>query len=220
MRITFNFSPNEDFEDTQLVKDFYWRRASDDWTGLVSEPVQIKWKKGKDLTHGLTDMAWNLFEARKKTGNSRNTGLPEYTKLKKACESWNVRNTSFFTWFGWCSDRRYVSAEESREANEEFAKKKASEPKEEDEPDVEVEYDDDDEVEATDDGEDLTLSIADELWPQAIKFFTSSHDSDEISEDFEDEMSDLDDEGPVDIRALVSKSSKDADGPPAKKQKK
>ncbi|QIX01479.1 hypothetical protein AMS68_006996 [Peltaster fructicola] len=221
LRIAFNFKANDQFEDTQLVKDFHWRRASDGWTGLVSEPVRVQWKSGNDLSHGLTEMAYKLFEARKKGGDMTNRKLPEYNKLKKEIESWNARNTSFFTWFAWVSDRRYVSAEESAKANKEFdelkEKRKNGEKVDMPEPNEEdIGANDDSEVEAMEDGEDLAISIADELWPNAIKYFTQAQELDDMSEmDFEEDDED-DEDTPVDIRSLVQRD----DGPPSKKQKK
>lgn len=221
LRIAFKFETNDQFEDSELVKDFWWRRASDGWSGLVSEPVRIRWKSGKDLSHGLTELAYKLFEARKKSGDLLNKNVPEYNKLRKEIESWNARNTSFFTWFGWVSDRRYVSAEESEKANKGFnelkEKRKNGEKVELPEPqEEEADANDDSEVEVMNDGEDLAISIADELWPNAIKFFTQAQEMDDLSEmDFEDDDED-DEDGPVDIRSLVQRD----DGPPSKKQKK
>ena len=54
--LKFGFTENEYFEDKVLEKKF-WFRKTKDWQGFVSEPVKINWKKGKDLTDGLTDAA-------------------------------------------------------------------------------------------------------------------------------------------------------------------
>lgn len=230
LRIRFAFKPNDDFEDRELVKDFWWRRARDGWTGLVSEPVRIRWKPGRDLTRGLSDRACELFAARRKTGDMTSRGLPEYTALRKEVESWNARNTSFFTWFGWVSDRRFVSAEESDEANRKFGElkerrkrgDKAEMPEHRDE---DMEGNDDTEVEAMDAGEDLAICIAEELWPSAIRYFTEAQESEDMSElDFEEDEDEEDDDGlPVDIRSLVQPQSKgrpQGGAPPAKRQKK
>lgn len=236
--LKFEFSADEDgknFEDTVLEKHFHYRRATDGWAGLVSEPVKVHWKKGKDLTNGLNDMALALWEARSKAGDMTKQDLPEFAALKKKVESWNGLNTSFFTLFGWVSGRRYVSAEESEKANKEIAEKKdrrkkgeksseGDEPTEEDE----VEEKDDQDVEAHEAGEELAISIADDLWPGAIKYFTQAQEMEEMSDvDFEeddmDEDEDDDDEDgePLDIRALVESKGKKREscGPPAKKQK-
>ncbi|KAK3047834.1 hypothetical protein LTR09_010809 [Extremus antarcticus] len=216
--VKFEFKPNDDFEDTELEKTFSYRRARDGWTGLVSEPVKVHWKKGKDLTEGLTDGAVALFEARTKIGDMTATGLPEYTALKKKVDKWNGSNTSFFTWFGWVSQRRWVSAEESEKAVEEYKqgkerRKTRSETKEVEAEIAEAAEDDEEEDEFDDEavevhqmGEELAISFAEELWPSAIKFFTQAQE-DEISEpDFEDdddEEDDRDGDEPVDFRALV-----------------
>ncbi|KAM3417564.1 Protein SET [Cercospora zeina] len=237
--ITFEFKENEAFDDEVLEKKFWYRRASDGWVGLVSEPVKIQWKKGQDMTEGLTDAAVALFEARKKTGDMMNKGLPEYTALKKKTEHSNGQNTSFFSWFGFVSSRRWVSAEEAEKAEKEHqARLEARKRGEKVEMPEEEEDDDDNEdgegmygdqaVEVFDNGDDLATTLAEEIWPNAIKYFTQAQEMDdaELSEmDFEDMDEDGDDEPAVDIRSLVAdkggKSKRQSDaGPPAKKQKK
>jgi hypothetical protein len=244
--VKFEFKPNEDFEDTVLEKTFYHRRARDGWTGLVSEPVKIRWKEGKDLTEGLTDGAVALWEARKKIGDMTATGLPEYTDLKKRVEDWNGMNTSFFTWFGWVSSRRWVSEEESTEANEKYQKirelrrtapSEVKQPVSEGLPKAEEDLDgqeaefDDEVVEVHEAGEELAIAFAEDLWPNAIKYFTQAQEVEEMSDvDFEDdEDEDSAEEGedqPVDIRALVQegkgrgRESLGNGGPPSKKVKK
>lgn len=234
--VRFEFAPNDFFKDTVLEKTFHWRRASDGWTGLVSEPVPVQWKEGKDLSEGLNGMAVKLFEARKKAGDFLKKDLPEYEALAKKLESANAINTSFFTWFGFVSGRRYVTAEESEKAEAEYAAKKAKgeagkaeEADEEDEDDEDEDKDDDSIVEVHEEGEQLAISFAEDLWPGAIKYFTQAQGMDEMSDiDFEEmDVEDESDDGegePVDIRALVGgKGDRKASGsgaPAAKKQKK
>ena len=241
LRIKFTFTPNDDFEDTELEKTLWYRRASDGWTGLVSEPVPIRWKKSKDLTEGLVDGAVALWKARKKTDDMMNRSLPEYTALRKKVEHLNGSNTSFFTWFGWVSGRRWVSAEESERANKEHQARKEArkqgekvqtlEPDEDDNDEDGAGANDDSEVEVHEAGEDLAISFAEDVWPNAIKFFTQAMEMEEMSEaDFEDD-DDLDDEEdiefgdgqPIDIRSLVQdrtrKRTNDGDGPSKKKKK-
>ncbi|KAF2718975.1 hypothetical protein K431DRAFT_287153 [Polychaeton citri CBS 116435] len=233
LRFRFEFQPNEDFEDTVLEKSFWYRRAKDGYSGLVSEPVKIHWKKGKDLTQGLSDMAVALFEARKKAGDMTSKSVSEYAPLREKVEHWNGSNTSFFTWFGWVSDRRWISAEESEQANkkEEEKKKQRKEGQtvgEEEPSDEDLDEEDDQDVEVHEAGEQIAVTLAEEIWPKAIEFFTGAQEDEELSElDFEEDDEDMEDEdGPVDIRALVgdqgSKKSKRESGgaPPSKKQKK
>ncbi|USW50915.1 Putative nucleosome assembly protein (NAP) [Septoria linicola] len=233
--ITLDFKENDFFTDSSLSKKFWYRRAQDGWVGLVSEPVKINWKKGQDPTEGLVDGAHALFEARKKTGDMASKGLPEYTALKKKTEHSNGQNTSFFSWFGFVSSRRWVSAEEAKKADAEHTSRlearkrgeKVEVPEEED--DEEDEDNGDQAVEVFDNGDDLATTLAEEIWPNAIKYFTQAQEmgDEELSElDFEDMEEDDDgDDEPVDIRALVAdkggKSKRQSDaGPPAKKQKK
>ncbi|CAK3933539.1 related to phosphatase 2a inhibitor [Lecanosticta acicola] len=244
LSIRFEFKPNDFFEETVLEKHFSYRRAKDGWAGLVSEPVKITWKKGQDLTEGLVEDARKLFEARKGKGDMLARDLPEYQRLKKQVEHLNGAGTSFFTWFGFVSGRRWVSAEESEEANREHQQKKQKEEgkakkqdeKEDEDGEAEEEDDDDDkeddsDVEVHEAGEELATFLAEDLWPNAIKFFTSAQEIEEMSDiDFEEmdedegEEEDDDDNEPVDIRALVSEKGgrkRDSDvGPPKKKAKK
>ena len=232
LNIKFEFKPNDDFEETVLEKTFWYRRAADGWAGLVSEPVRITWKHDNDLTQGLTDLSAALFEARTKLGDMTAKGLPEYTALKKKVENWNGMNTSFFTWFGWVSGRRWVSAEESEKATEVYAETKAKRragEKVEVPEEPESEELDDEAVEVHEAGEELAISFAEDLWPNAIKLFTQAQEIEDISDaDFEDDDMDEDaeegDEQPVDIRALVQDKgdktrSRNSGGPPSKKRK-
>ena len=226
----FEFKKNNWFEDRVLEKRVWYRRAKDGWAGLVSEPVKIHWKYGRDLTEGLTDDAVALFEARKKAGDMMKQDLPEYTTLTRKVESWNGANTSFFTWFGWVSARRYVGAEESEQAVKDAAERqrKREQGEKVDEPtSLEPVTDEDAEVHPA--GEELALGLTEELWPAASKLFIQAQEvvDDEDMSDFEEEFAekgDYDDgeEEPVDIRSLVKGREKQDEngGPPKKKQKK
>ncbi|KAF2773995.1 nucleosome assembly protein family [Teratosphaeria nubilosa] len=204
LRITFTFAANPYFDETLLDKTFHYRRASDDWTGLVSEPVKITWKKGMDLTDGMSDMVRQLWHARKKAGEMRSKTLPEYAALEKKMES--VTESSFFNWFGWKAQGEALEEVEDEDVSDEY----------------------DQTVEVHPDGEGLAVSLAEELWPGAIRLFMQAQqDDEELSEaDFEDSDDEEDGEDePVDIRALVGKgrgreSVGSAAAPPTKKQKK
>lgn len=168
------------------------------WEGLVSEPVRIAWKDGADPTKGLLDAVCDLTEAEKKTQeknghritDEERTALPEFEKLVTAIESskGEMENNegegdddsvippmfSFFNWFGYRG--RDITAEESAstEKDEEAYWQKAKENKE---PAEEENDDDDDEEDALADaeifpgGEDLAISLADDVWQNAIKLY-------------------------------------------------
>ncbi|TKA73238.1 hypothetical protein B0A55_06056 [Friedmanniomyces simplex] len=238
LRIRLEFSPNDVFSDEALEKTFWYRRARDGWTGLVSEPVRIHWRKGKDATEGLTDGAVALFEAREKAGDMRAKGLAEYAALGKKVEHWNGANTSFFTWFGYVSGRRYISAEESEAATAEYRRRRDAR-KHGEQVDVETaggsedqddeEAEDDQAVEVHEAGEELAVAFAEDLWPDAIKLFTQAQEMGEMSDpEFEEDDGEEDDDGSeeevVDIRSLVQSTgkakSRDSSGPPAAKRAK
>ncbi|KAG9376984.1 nap family protein [Pyrenophora tritici-repentis] len=124
--LKLGFSDNEYFEDKVLEKKF-WFRKTKDWQGLVSEPVKINWKKGKDLTGGLTDAAYKLGELRKKLGADTASGAArkeeakskEYKKLAQLIETATDASVSFFGLFSFVSGYRWVSAEESAQVTKE-----------------------------------------------------------------------------------------------------
>ncbi|KAF2827060.1 NAP family protein [Ophiobolus disseminans] len=241
--LKFGFSDNEYFEDRVLEKKFWFRKAKD-WTGIVSEPVLIHWKKGKDLTGGLTDAAYNLFEARKKLGTDtsdgkarkRETQLPEHKILAHKIEKSLESSISFFGLFAFVSGYRWVSAEESqkvtREAKEKLekvqqgVKMEGSEDEDDDSPEEHHQ-----EVEVFAGGDEVVTIIVEDMWPNAIKYYKSTWDEEEDDEDLselevsesemmmdhEDDESDTDTK--VDIRALVGKGRKSDQSPPAKKQR-
>ncbi|XPS80663.1 hypothetical protein M3J09_012613 [Ascochyta lentis] len=228
--LKFGFSENEYFEDKTLEKKF-WYRHTKDWDGLVSEPVKINWKKGKDLTQGLTDAAVKLAEARKKTSDrKKEVTLPEYKDLAKKIETATEASVSFFGLFAFVSGYRWVSAEESEEAvkkdKEQLAKIRAGESIEEEEDEDDDDPQDYQETEVFPGGDEVATIIAEDMWPNALRYFKQQFEDD--GEEFDDEdLSELDvdmdedDESDeeVDIRALVGKGKKD-DAPPAKKQRK
>lgn len=226
----FEFGENKWFEDRVLEKRIWYRHAKDGWAGLVSEPVKIHWKGGMDLTEGLTDDAIALFEARKKSGDMMKRDLPQYRGLVEKIEEWNGANTSFFTWFGWVSSRRYVESEESEQAAKDAAERRRKREQGEkiDDPSSDEPVTDED-AEVHPSGEELALALAEELWPTATKLFTQAQEiaDDDMSEaDFEDQDAeegdeDDDDDDKVDIRSLVKDKNKHEGngGPPKKKQK-
>jgi len=178
--IRLEFSENDVFEDTVLEKKFWHRRAKDGWTGLVSEPVNIRWKKGKDLTNGLLGLVCKIWEEEQKQGQGANDTESEDRKLlKKKIQTTGLGGLSFFAWFGYIGRR--VSAEENKAAvakEKERRKLRAAgkevPPEYEDESmDEEDDEDDEDDLETFQDGDELAICIAEDLWPGALKYFSA-----------------------------------------------
>nr|EAQ71624.1 hypothetical protein MGCH7_ch7g1031 [Pyricularia oryzae 70-15] len=126
----FHFKDNDWIADKVLEKHFHYRYAKDGTAGLVSEPVKINWKAGKDLTQGLTDAAYNLWvaqkgnaaqEARRRARQGRPQGpatraakqLPEYKALAAMLEDADKAEgaISFFNFFSYRG--RWISEAES-----------------------------------------------------------------------------------------------------------
>ena len=179
--VKFGFGSNEYFEDKVLEKKFWFRRAYEGWMGLVSEPVKIHWKKGKDLTGGLTDAAVKLWDAKKKVAGTANgnakakdSNLPEYQALTKKIEQNEETSLSFFAWFGFVSSWRYVSAEESEAATAAELERREQRRKGQNmDEEPEESGDDHQQTEVYPPGEEIATIIAEDLWPQAIKYYST-----------------------------------------------
>ena len=188
VNLTFTFDKNDWFRDQVLEKRFWHRRSKDGWTGLVSEPVKIHWKVGKDLTDGLLDMAVGVWEDEAHgVGKSKNQDA-----LVERMERMPMDAVSFFAWFGYRG--RKVSAHESQEAIREEAERKAKaghgktngdDENEENEPQPDLRStlektiateDDPDDGELSYEifprGEELAIALSDDLYPGAIKYFS------------------------------------------------
>jgi hypothetical protein len=168
-----------------VLEKKFWFRKSEDWAGLVSEPVKVHWKKGKDLTGGLTDAAYKFGEARKKlaadssdmAARKKETQLPEYKQLSEKIETSLESSISFFGLFAFVSGYRWVSAEESEKVEKEDKAKldkiKRGE-KIEDDDDEEEDTQDYQEIEVFPGGDEIVTIIAEDMWPNAIKYYSKS----------------------------------------------
>ncbi|KAI8947956.1 nucleosome assembly protein [Xylaria longipes] len=231
--VKLEFAENEYFEDKVLEKKFWYRRSKNGYAGLVSEPVPIKWKTGKDLTQGLLDLTVKVWEQDKKQGQAngaskdkKKTKPEDWTADQKALrekiDTFGLGGVSFFCWFGYRGED--ISAEESATAVQEDKKRRAdkSEGKEPEMNEAEEDEDDDDEgddeydplaLEIFPDGDDLAVAFSEDLWPSAIKYFTQAQEADAISDfDFEEDDEEMDE----------GEGENDDDGdeaPPLKKRK-
>jgi hypothetical protein len=179
--LSFQFDENIYFENTVIEKKFWYRRAKDGWTGLVSEPVPINWKKGQDVTNGISAAAVDLWEAKKNAPTKDPKTFPEYATLVKKVDMAEAdAQMSFFTLFSFVSDHSpFVSAEESASANAaEHDRRERRRKGGKVEPPSEAEDDEDEEFDETlqihPDGETLATLIAEDLWPRASKYFCKS----------------------------------------------
>ncbi|KAF4120222.1 Nucleosome assembly protein (NAP) [Geosmithia morbida] len=193
--IRFEFSENEYFEDRTLEKKFRWRYAKDGWAGLISEPVPIKWKEGKDLTNGMLDLVCKVYQEDQASAKpNEETELKK--ELKKQMDNTGLDGLSFFAWFGFRG--RNISDDEHKEAlkKEEERRKARKEGKKIDEEDMEDDDDDDEyEWEIFPTADDLAVCIAEDLYPSAIKYFLAAQEQDGLSDlDFEDDEEDSDEE--------------------------
>ncbi|KAI1840407.1 hypothetical protein JX265_007169 [Neoarthrinium moseri] len=211
--INFHFKENEWFSDSVLSKTLYYRHGKDRSAGLVSEPIKINWKAGKDLTEGLTDAAYALWATQKQNASQQLDGalagdarkardaaakeLPEYKNVVKLLGEKVNGAISFFNFFSYRG--RWTSAQENAEARAEVKARRAAAlaGKDEEEEDEDEDFDEldfaEEDVETFPPGHDVAVSIADDIWPNAIDYFLAdSIDSDLEIDDEDDEDEDED----------------------------
>jgi len=218
--IRFEFAENEYFEEFVIEKKFWYRRSRNNWAGLVSEPVNITWKEGKDLTEGLLGLAkavWDEEQAERANGAKTKGKAPteKQKALRAKIDAIGLGGLSFFAWFGYRGER--ITAEESRIATQEEKDRRqrrasgeevaSPNPDEEDEEDE----DDDESLEIFPNGDQLALAISDDLWPSAIKYFVQAQE--------DDQLSDVDFESDAEIEDASLPPSDDEDERPAKKRR-
>lgn len=212
--IRFHFSDNDWIADSVLEKTFFYRYGKDGSAGLVSEPIRVNWKAGKDLTQGLTDAAYNFWAAQKQNPSQQLDGvlvgdarkardaqareLPEYKALSELLEKATSGAISFFNFFSYRG--RWTSAAESAEAKAELlAKRQAALNGGSLDSDDEDEDDDEDfpeeDVETFPAGHECAVAIAEDIYPSAIDYFLADTiDSDDELDGVEIDNTDDDDD--------------------------
>ncbi|KAL2889527.1 putative nucleosome assembly protein C36B7.08c [Ceratocystis lukuohia] len=199
IKFTFEFRENEYFNNTIIEKKFYFRYGKGDWSGFVSEPVTIDWKEGKDLTEGMLDLAKKVYDddmACEAAGTAKSdTPTDNEKKLIAKLENSAAGGVSFFAWFGY-RGRRVTDAEHKEQKSILAARRAGNAPKKtEDEKKEDEEEDEDDDDDHEYDifvgGADLAICLADDLFPNAIKYFTQAHELENMSDSgFETEEED------------------------------
>lgn len=205
--IRFHFSENEWIADSVLEKTFFYRYGKDGSAGLVSEPVRVNWKPGKDLTEGLTDAAYNFWAAQKQdpaqqldgvvAGEARKARdaaarkIPEYKALADLLETAAKGAVSFFNFFSYRG--RWTSAAESAEAKAELLARRQAAANggaldNEDEDDEDEDFPEEG-VETFPAGHECAVAIAEDIFPSAIDYFLA----DTIDSDDELDGVDIDD---------------------------
>lgn len=109
-----------------------------------------------------------------KNGKSKKAvASPAHTKLKTLIESTGMGGLSFFAWFGFIG-RRISAAESAAFVVAEKARREAVKAGKVPEPEEEEEAEDENEsLEIFIDGDDLAVAISEDLWPSAIKYFST-----------------------------------------------
>lgn len=217
--IRFHFSENEWLADSVLEKTFFYRYGKDSSAGLVSDPIRVNWKPGKDLTRGLTDAAYNFWAAQKQNpaqqldgvlvGEARKARdaaaceLPEYKALVELIDKAGQGNASFFNFFSYRG--RWTSAAESAEAKAELlAKRQAalnggSMDSDDEDEDEDEDFPEED-VETFPAGHECAVAIAEDIYPAAIDYFMADTiDSDDELDGVDIDNTDEDDDDDVEM---------------------
>lgn len=193
LQFIFRFEMNDFFEDQVLVKKFWHRRSKAGWSGLVSEPVRIRRKKGRDLTNGLLDLAVEVHEQEQSMQNkslapSKDKAQTQPTKARQQLmvklEEWPSFERSVFTWFGFRG--KHLSADESSRIIEDDEKPSAqSIAGEVEAKESNLETNNDQalpsysalneghvsSIEIFSPGEEFAVSLSEDLYPEATKYF-------------------------------------------------
>ncbi|KAG5975416.1 hypothetical protein E4U58_000996 [Claviceps cyperi] len=190
--LKFEFSENKYFENSVLEKKFWWRCAKDGWVGYVSEPVEIKWKPGKDLTNGLLDLAKKIYDEDKAGKSDENS--PAKEALINKLEDTNIETVSFFNMFGYRG--RYITAEESAAAVKELEEKRKAQKEGREVEETMMDDDDDDEYEfeVFHNADELAVAIAEDLYPEAISYYQEAEQMSMMGDIDIDEDEDEDEE--------------------------
>lgn len=171
--ITFTFSENEWMEDTVLTKHFTTVSVNGQTLGLASEPLNIKWKAGKDLSKGITKKAFDFYTAKKEELKAAPKDESK-DKKKLAMPVWadliSDDDKSFFHWFSWWGE----SLNAIRLENEEAADEKEGEDEDDNEENWEDEEHDDEEESVFPGGGELAEYIVDDLFVNATKYLSKS----------------------------------------------
>lgn len=202
VRFTFEFSPNEYLEDKVLVKEVEYRSGPGVAEGYVSVPVPIKWKNKKvDPTRGLLNGAVELYQAEQTLNNEggevdpvEREGLWQNEKLRDLLdkEEESDEDFSFFCWFGFRGAILKPDADGHEDEDE-------NEDDSDDEPETMID------AEIFPAGEELTISLAEDLWPTAPVSFTEAliEPEEDDEEDSDELMGDGDEDSEDDIPELV-----------------
>ncbi|KAL8674851.1 MAG: hypothetical protein Q9168_000737 [Polycauliona sp. 1 TL-2023] len=166
IKLTLTFKPNEWFFDNKVEKKFYWRMSHNGWTGLVSEPVNLRWKK-RDLTDGLLDLAVNLWQKELNPETDDLESTEEYHTLVERVQRTPQDAISFFAFLAFRGHP--VGADES-DAAMKMSSKERDRSNEDSQPlpDSEV----------YPHGEEVAVALCEDLYPGATHYFTAAKERD------------------------------------------
>jgi len=175
----FTFKDNDYMPAQTVTKLFTYQDGRPGSPGLISTPTKIEWKDTKDLTFGVNKAAIEAFEERKAKAQDKKAKLGG--KEQELLRLLNKNSQSFFTWFSYTGSHRDLN---------------------EDDDDIE-DLDDEDEggitrpVDPFPFGDELAIQLAEDVFPHAVKYFTSSLEETDDEDDADIDLDSDDGELPI-----------------------
>ncbi|KAI9754486.1 MAG: hypothetical protein M1815_005631 [Lichina confinis] len=178
-----------------------WKSKAQDPTGGLTDAAYALWQAEKRAQAEGAKKGEGRAEEKKGKGPNKKSKdlLPEHRELDKRSHASGQGAISFFTWFGYRGPN--VTAEESAAAMQEERERRDKVKGGENPPPPEDGSIDDGDAEDGDDdgehdellwevypgGEELAISISEDLYPSALKYFITAQEEDRPSDDdFED----------------------------------
>lgn len=157
VEISFKFTESEYMPAQTVAKLFTYQPSQlPGLTGLVSTPIAITWKAGKDLTFGVNQAAVEAFEERKtKAANKGKTSTKLGPKEEKLYKLLTKNSQSFFTWFSFSGLHHELGETEEEDEEEDDDEELPSGP-----------------IEPFPYGDELAVQFAEDVYPSAVKYFS------------------------------------------------
>jgi hypothetical protein len=157
VEITFKFEESDYMPAQTITKFFTYQSTKPGLTGLISTPVAINWKPGKDLTAGINQAAIDAFEERKaKKDSKKGKGSAKFGAKEEKLQELLMQNSSFFIWFSYTGVHHDLGESEG----------------DDDDSDKMVDDEPMGPVEAFPWGDELAVQIAEDVYPSAVKYFS------------------------------------------------
>lgn len=188
LRFVFEFNKNDFLEDTRLIKEFTYRPSDQGPGNLVSTPVPVKWTNKKtDPTQGALDLANELYRAEEtlkaekkdlEIDSVERESLWAYEKLREKLDNLAGEQHSFFNWFGYRGAVARFGRESPESTDQNGDSGKAVDGEGGGDSQIDDDVDETLDVEVFPGGDDVAISLADDLWSSVIDYFSECNSQD------------------------------------------